>query len=223
MGVELLAREKDYLVCRKEPGQESEHQLPALLEGELGLAPGTLRCVHRLDRAVGGVMVYALTPKGAASLSAQVQGHTLWKEYRAVCAGIPQPAAGEMTDYLYKDKTRGRAFPVKKARKGVKLAQLEYQLEGTSQWQDQPVSLVTVRLHTGRFHQIRCQFAARKMPLLGDGKYGSRVKAPGPALYSCQVSFLHPATGQRVTYRVLPPEEVFPWNLFYTKTAPESQ
>lgn len=225
MEIEILARAADYLVCCKLPGLESEHQLPSLLEAQLGLAPGTVRCVHRLDRAVGGVMVYALTPKGAAALSAQVQDHTLRKEYLALCAGVPKPAAGEMVDYLYQDKAKGRAYPVKKLRRGVKEARLEYQAKGSQLLDDQTVSLVQVKLHTGRFHQIRCQFAARKMPLLGDGKYGSRIKAAGPALFSCKLSFLDPATGQRVEYTALPPAEAFPWNLFYTdkKTAPESQ
>ena len=225
MEIEILGRAVDYLVCCKLPGLESEHQLPSLLEAQLGLAPGTVRCVHRLDRAVGGVMVYALTPKGAAALSAQVQDHTLRKEYLALCAGVPKPAAGEMVDYLYQDKAKGRAYPVKKLRRGVKEARLEYQAKGSQLLDDQTVSLVQVKLHTGRFHQIRCQFAARKMPLLGDGKYGSRIKAAGPALFSCKLSFLAPATGQRVEYTALPPADAFPWNLFYTdkKTAPESQ
>lgn len=225
MEIEILGQTADYLVCRKLPGLESEHQLPSLLEAQLGLAPGTVRCVHRLDRAVGGVMVYALTPKGAAALSAQVQDHTLRKEYLALCAGVPEPAAGEMVDYLYQDKAKGRAYPVKKIRRGVKEARLEYQAKDSRSLDNQAVSLVQVKLHTGRFHQIRCQFAARKMPLLGDGKYGSRIKAAGPALFSCKLSFLDPATGQRVEYTALPPAEAFPWNLFYTdkKTAPESQ
>lgn len=225
MEIEILGRAADYLVCRKLPGLESEHQLPSLLEAQLGLAPGTVRCVHRLDRAVGGVMVYALTSKGAAALSAQVQDHTLRKEYLALCAGVPEPAAGEMVDYLYQDKAKGRAYPVKKLRRGVKEARLEYQAKGSRSLDGQTVSQVQVKLYTGRFHQIRCQFAARKMPLLGDGKYGSRIKAAGPALFSCKLSFLDPASGQRVVYTALPPAEAFPWNLFYTdkKTAPESQ
>lgn len=220
-----MCRRRDYLVCLKEPGLESEHQLPALLEEQLNLSPGTVRCVHRLDRAVGGVMVYALTPKGAAALSSQVQDHTLQKEYLALCTGIPQPAAGEMTDYLYQDKAKGRAYPVKKLRRGVKEARLEYRVLGSAQWESQSVSLVRILLHTGRFHQIRCQFAARKHPLLGDGKYGSRIKASGPALFSARLSFLDPSTGNRTAYSALPLGDLFPWALFasYIKTAPESQ
>lgn len=225
MEIRILCRRRDFLVCLKEPGLESELQLPALLEEQLNLSPGTVRCVHRLDRAVGGVMVYALTPKGAAALSAQVQDHTLQKKYLALCAGVPQPAAGEMVDYLYQDKAKGRAYPVKKLRRGVKEARLEYRALASALWEGQPVSLVEVTLHTGRFHQIRCQFAARKMPLLGDGKYGSRIKVPGPALFSARLSFLDPADGQRVTCAAHPPEAEFPWSLFPLdmKTAPESQ
>ncbi len=206
----ILHSESEYAILRKQPGQECEHELPALLTAELG---GEAYCVHRLDRAVGGVMVYARTKAAAAALGAQMQSGEFEKEYLAVAAGTLSEEDGEFVDFLFKDSLKGRAFAVKTKRSGVKEARLSYRVLAAAPYGERGASLVRVKLHTGRFHQIRCQFAARQMPLLGDGKYGSREKGCPIALLSCRISFLHPATRERVEYTITP-EDTFPWNLF---------
>lgn len=209
----ILHQDAALVVCVKPVGVECEHELPALLAEALGGAAQDYYCVHRLDRMVGGVMVYARTTKSAAALSQQVQRRTLKKEYLAVCSGTLTPEGGEMRDFLYKDALKSRAYVVKSARRGVKEAVLQYETLAVSPWEAQDVSLVRVRLHTGRFHQIRCQFAARQHPLLGDGKYGSRVSSCTAALWSARLRFRHPMQGAEMTFSA-PPPALFPWALF---------
>ena len=216
--MELLCVQKEYAVLRKLPGEECETQLPALVCEALG---GEAYCVHRLDRAVGGVMVYARTKAAAAALGAQMQEHSFEKEYLAVVSGRPEANEGVLHDFLYKDPLKGRAFAVKSKRSGVKEAELSYKLLAAAPYEGGEASLVRVTLHTGRFHQIRCQFASRKMPLLGDGKYGSREKRCTVALMSCRIGFTDPQSGERVSFSA-EPERVFPWDLFpeISATAP---
>ena len=208
----LLAEARAFAVCCKAPGMECERELPALLAAQLGGRTEDFRCVHRLDRAVGGVMVYARTAKAAASLSAQIQSRTFEKQYLAVSGGVPKPREGTMRDLLLKDAVRGRSYPVRRMRRGVKEAILDYRVLASAEIGGE-AALLLVRLQTGRFHQIRVQLASRGMPLLGDGKYGSRVKGCTPALWSCAVGFDHPETGQRVRFSALPPA-CFPWDCF---------
>ncbi len=205
----ILHAERSFLVCRKPVGVECEHELPALLAGALRCEPDSIYCVHRLDRAVGGVMVYARTRSAAAELSRQAQERTLQKEYLAVCEGVPAPREGTLRDYLYKDNVRQKSFPVASPRRGVKEAVLDYTVlqEGGHS------ALVRVKLHTGRFHQIRCQLAARGHPLLGDGKYGSRERGCTTALWSCRLAFLHPVTRAPLAFEAAPPQ-CFPWSGF---------
>ena len=101
--------------------------VPAELRARWGSPRAYVGVVHRLDMGVSGVMVYARTPKAAAALSAQVAAHTFEKEYRCICAGAPEPAAGQMRDFLFKDSRRGKVFPVKSARKGAREALLDYE------------------------------------------------------------------------------------------------
>lgn len=205
----ILQLQNEYVIIRKLPGQECEHELPELLIRELG---GEAYCVHRLDRAVGGVMVYARTKAAAASLSAQIQNGSFEKDYLAVLPNVPENSEGELRDFLFKDSIKNRSFAVKTKRSGVKEAVLSYRVLGTAAYGERTAALVRVKLQTGRFHQIRCQFASRQMPLLGDRKYGSREKCP-LALLSCRISFLHPKTKERVEYS-LSPDGTFPWNMF---------
>ena len=142
-------------------------------------------------------MVFARSQASAAALSRAVQEKRLNKEYFALVSGVPTPAAGEMIDFLFKDSQKGKVFAVKRPRKGVREARLTYR----TLWSGgaEPVSLVRILLDTGRTHQIRVQFSSRGMPLLGDGKYGSRVKGE-LALFSCALGFPHPVTGQRMEF-----------------------
>ena len=152
--------------------------------------------LHRLDAAVGGVMVFARTKKAAAELSQAVQTGAMVKDYVALVHGTP-PEMGDWTDLLFKDSRKNKVFVVSRERKGVKKARLEFtRLTG-----EEP-ALVRIRLHTGRSHQIRVQFASRGYPLLGDHKYGARDERPAPALFSCRLTF--PYGGKTVCFEAYP-------------------
>ena len=165
--------------------------------------------VHRLDRGTGGVMVLAKTKLCAGKLSALVSERAFSKEYLAVIKGTPAEKEGVFKDLLFKDSRKNKSFVVSRQRKGVKEASLEYRVLSSRD----DTSLVLVKLHTGRTHQIRVQFASRKMPLLGDGKYGSRDNRCETALWSCRLSFKHPITGEEICCASLPPKE-YPWDGF---------
>ncbi len=145
--------------------------------------------VHRLDRRVGGAMLFARSSRAAAEISTLIQDGGLEKEYYAVVSGECEPS-GIMTDYLYKDIRLNKAFVVSKERKGVKKAELTYTTLESRETSRGRLSLVKVRLITGRFHQIRAQFSSRGMPLVGDKKYGSRITTDGVsiALFSADIS-----------------------------------
>ena len=187
--MEILYSNKHYTVIVKPVGLDSEHDVPAALGGEV-------YPIHRLDKNVGGVMVYARTKAAAASLSRAVQEGTMVKEYVALVHGTP-PESGDWEDWLFKDSRKNKVFVVKRQRSGVKQARLEFQrlTEGET-------SLVHVRLHTGRSHQIRVQFASRGFPLVGDHKYGARDDSPAPMMVSRRISF--PLQGQTMVYEAAP-------------------
>ena len=209
--IEILYQDKQLAVCVKPLGVlaqgDGEKDMIALLKEQLG---GEIFPVHRLDRNVGGVMVFARHAKAAASLSAQIQQGSFVKRYLAAVQGAPSPDSGEMTDLLFKDSRSGKTFVVDRPRKGVKEARLAYRTLDSVEGK----SLVLVRLFTGRTHQIRAQFASRRMPLLGDGKYGSRDRQCNIALWSHRVSFTHPASGEPMDFGVLPDLHQYPWNVF---------
>jgi 23S rRNA pseudouridine1911/1915/1917 synthase len=191
--LEILYSDKDLAVCLKPVGLDSEHELPAAIAAELG---GEVFPIHRLDKNVGGVMVYARSKKAAAALSKAVQDGGLVKEYVALVHGTP-PERGDWEDLLFKDSSKNKVFVVKKERKGVKKARLEF-----VRLQSGDTSLVRIRLHTGRSHQIRVQFSSRGFPLLGDHKYGARDEYTAPMLFSCCLTF--PFGGKIHRYEVLP-------------------
>lgn len=199
------------IVCLKQPGELSqagragERSLPDALETEVG---GTVYPVHRLDREAGGVMVYARTKKAAAFLSAAIQGRKMEKEYVCIVRGMPAEESGTYRDLLLHDKQRNKTFVVDRMRGGVKEALLTYRvLERNDRH-----SLVRVALQTGRTHQIRVQFASRKTPLVGDGKYGGGSGAL--ALWSCRLAFPHPDTGKMVVFECMPKDGI--WTEFAT-------
>lgn len=185
---------------------DAEDAMPALLQKRLG---GAIFPVHRLDQPTGGVMVYARTQDAAAKLSAQMQSEAFGKEYLAVLDGTPEPAEGEMHDLLFFDRQKGKSYAVRRKRAGVKDARLAYRVLA----QAEGLTLVRVRLYTGRTHQIRVQFSSRGWPLTGDGKYGSRNNRCAPALWSAELHFAHPVTGETLIFRSQPPE-AYPWTLF---------
>ena len=179
--IEILQETAELALCVKPAGVcaqgEGENDLPALLSHQLGCK---IYPVHRLDQAVGGVMVFAKTQRMAAVLSQAIQEGRLRKEYLAVLTKRPEADCGELHDLLFHDRFKNKTYVVSKVRKGVKKASLSYRVLAIADGR----CLVHVRLHTGRTHQIRVQFASRGCPLVGDGKYGSRVNAAAPALWS---------------------------------------
>lgn len=189
----ILYSDRDIAVCVKPVGLDSEHQVPEAMIQELG---GQIFPIHRLDKNVGGVMVYARTKGAAATLSKAVQEGTVVKEYVALVHGAP-PEEGDWQDLLWKDSTKNKVFVVKRERKGVKKARLEYRRLSEGE-----PSLVRIRLHTGRSHQIRVQFASRGFPLVGDKKYGGKDEHSAPMLFSCCLTFPH--KGQTLRFEQLP-------------------
>lgn len=167
---------------------------------------GEIFPVHRLDRETGGIMVYARTKAAAALLSAAIQNHVLKKEYVCVIRGVPEQPEGTYRDLLLHDKQRNKTFVVQRMRGGVKEAILDYRVLT----QMQETSLVRVSLRTGRTHQIRVQFASRKTPLLGDGKYGGG--SGELALWSCRLEFPHPDTKKMMCFEQMPSGGV--WTAF---------
>jgi len=191
--MEILFSDKQIVVCIKPVGLDSEQEVPAALKEQLG---GEIFPIHRLDKNVGGVMVYARAKQAAAALSKAVQEGTMVKEYVAMVHGTP-PETGDWEDLLWKDSKKNKVFVVKRQRAGVKKARLEFtRLKAGEQ------SLVHVRLHTGRSHQIRVQFASRGFPLVGDHKYGSRDSSTAPMLFSCRLTF--PYRGETRVFEKLP-------------------
>lgn len=208
--MKIIHQTAEYVVVCKAAGEDSEHDLPEMLAEQNGDQATDYYVVHRLDQAVAGLLVLARNRVTAAELSRQLTENRLRKTYLCVVSGVPAPAKGEMQDLLYQDKMKRKMFPVKRKRAGVKEASLTYRVLETQE----PLTLVEVELQTGRFHQIRCQFAARKLPLVGDGKYGSRVRSPHLALFCRQLSFYDAKEKKECSFTATPPAE-FPWEIFY--------
>lgn len=214
MDIEILHSDRDVLVCAKPSGmlsqsdEKGEKGVKELIEESSGK---TLHLINRLDRPVSGLMVFALNPKAAAKLSADVAEHTKFvKEYLVCISGKPMEDAAILKDYLFRDRASGKTFVVNSPRKGAKDASLEYKLLETVETETGAnISLLAVRLHTGRTHQIRAQLSSRGMPVAGDGKYGSRIKSSGIALHSYRVIFSHPFTAQKMEFTCPPIGEIF--------------
>jgi len=170
-----------------------------------------LGLVHRLDRPAGGVMVFAKTSKAASRLSDMIRSRNIVKEYAAVVHGSPPAPSGTLVHYLWKDPKTNLVHAVRKTHKLAKEAVLDYRTLG----EREGLSLVRIRLHTGRTHQIRVQMAASGCPLYGDQRYGARVNRPGMqlALWSLRIAFLHPVRKVPVAFAA-PPPAVHPWSLW---------
>ncbi|MBQ9854728.1 MAG: RluA family pseudouridine synthase [Clostridia bacterium] len=210
MDIEILYEDAYLVACVKPAGMLSEDGgMPDALSGQLNAK--RIFCVHRLDKDVGGVMIYAKDGKTAALLSEAIAAHRAKKEYLLICQGVPQAKEGTLTDLLYHDKQKNKTYVVSRERKGVKDAALDYEVVRYDDESD--LSLVKALLKTGRSHQIRVQFASRKMPLAGDMKYGSKIKKSRIALWSYRYSFRHPITGEDMTFAKTPPMED-PWTAF---------
>ena len=196
----ILYEDTALVVLDKPAGLSSEDGVPAALRKLWDRPDAYVGVIHRLDTGVSGLMV---TPDAPPFV----------KQYRALIAGGPDeklPAEGVLRDYLFKDSRKGRVFPVSRPRKGVKEAVLEYRISASAP--DGSASLADITLHTGRTHQIRVQFASRRHPLWGDGKYGSRIKGD-IALQSARLRFIHPDTGKVMDFRLPVPGTWPAWGI----------
>ncbi len=223
--MKILYEDKYLLVCEKPIGVESqissngkENMLELLSRyREESGENSYVGLVHRLDTVTGGAMIYSKREDMTGKLSALVQSGDYKKTYLAVVHGVPEEAEGEMRDLLYHDKQKNKSFVVAKSRAGVKEALASFRLiESVKREDGEEISLVEVELMTGRTHQIRVQLASRKMPIVGDGKYGSRDNRATCALWSHKVEFTHPVTKQKIQ-AVSYPSDTYPWDIFKAK------
>lgn len=165
--------------------------------------------VHRLDRPTGGVMVFARTSKAASRLCEQIQAGEFEKKYLAVTVGKPRERRGRLLNYLIKDEVSNMVKIAPAMIDGAKKAILDYNVLETKD----ALSLIDVKLITGRAHQVRVQLMGQGCPIFGDVKYGTVGKGHKLALWSYSLRFLHPTTKQTMVFKVFPPE-VTPWKFF---------
>lgn len=177
---------------------------------------GNVYCglIHRLDRPTGGIMVFAKSSKAASRLSEQMREGDFEKRYYATVVGVPREEKATLTHYMKKNAVNNMVYVCEPTVEGAKFAQLAYTvLESKND-----LSLVDVRLHTGRSHQIRVQMNAIGCPVYGDMRYGGEKAKKGYlALWAYYLSFTHPVSKERLVFRVQPPKENIPWNLFNTE------
>ena len=207
--IELLYKDLDIIVCVKPEGllstkdSSNKANMEDVLKEENNLSE--IYPIHRLDREVEGVMVYALNKSAAANLSKDVANHLRFaKKYLAVVNGCPENDSGILEDLLFKDSSKNKSYVVKRERKGVKKAKLEYELLAT----DNSKSLLRIKLFTGRTHQIRVQLSSRNMSIFGDKKYGGKPYQK-LALFCESLSFIHPKTGEELTFTKKPENSIF--------------
>ncbi len=164
-----------------------------------------LGLVHRLDRPVGGVMVFAKTSKAASRLSEEIRNKTFKKTYLAIVNGKMESESGEYVDYLWKDEKQNTSYVVKEGKKNSKLAKLNYEVIAYNEKEN--VSLVKINLQTGRHHQIRVQFSSRMHALYGDSKYHGRGAGSGICLWAYKIKFVHPVKKEEMEFEDFPPKE----------------
>lgn len=192
MNDRIVFENKDVIIYNKIAGEDSEH-MSEILNQEVYV-------INRLDKPVSGLICLAKNSKAASFLNNQVQNKTFSKTYYAVVLGQLE-SSGVLKDFLLHDKRVNKSYVVKKERKGVKEASLEYEVISIFKKEDITYSLVRVKLHTGRTHQIRVQFASRQHPLVGDGKYGSRVKT-NIKLLSCAIGVTLPGEKEQRVFEI---------------------
>lgn len=219
--IEILYKNKDFLVCVKPQGVPSQpdttkcDDMVSLLSAQLeNLGESKdIFVIHRLDRSTGGLILYARNKSAAAEFSRLVaEKDGFEKHYVTIVLGKPENESDNMTDYLFKDSAQKKAFIVKNERKGAKLASLDYRVEKTVINDKKTFSLLKIKLNTGRYHQIRAQLSSRGMPIYADGKYGSREKAPHFALWASKLAFTYKS--KIYEFEKNPDFDKIPWNLF---------
>ena len=209
--MEILFEDNEILVCIKPVGivSQSDNKAESMISFLEQHTANTVYPLHRLDRQVGGVMVYAKSHFAASVLSRDIAEHRFKKEYIALIHGKPETDKGEMRDLLFKDSRKNKSYVVNRMRKGVKEALLEYEVLNSKDG----LSLVKILLHTGRTHQIRVQFASRKMPLVGDRKYGAEDDFKNIGLWSYKITFKHPKTKEMLEFEKMPDNFMGEWIL----------
>lgn len=220
--IKILYEDNHLLVVEKPvnvPVQEDasgDKDLLTILKEDLKVRyqkPGNvfLGLVHRLDRPVGGVIVFAKTSKAASRLSDSLRKQDFDRGYLAVVRGVPPEKHAVLEHYLKKDRRKNQVFVVPPREKGAKYAKLEYEVLASAGG----LSLLRVKLYTGRSHQIRVQLSAIGCPLYGDQKYGQKVNKPGQqlALWAYSLAFLHPVKKEKMVVHSLPPD-AYPWNIW---------
>ncbi len=229
MTLEVFYEDRDIIVVKKPAGVESQarHSLEPDMVSEIrchiretagsGAEP-YVGVVHRLDKPVAGLMVYAKTGKAAAALSTQIRENRMKKTYRAVVCGRCVDNVGNFVDYLLKDPKENRSVIVDKGRDGAKRAELKYHVLGVREVSEAgPLTSVEIELLTGRHHQIRVQFAGHGLPLWGDARYGTAERLSDPvspfsrrlALCACGLTFAHPVSGRPLSFSMEPDAPIF--------------
>ena len=206
--IKILCDNENFIVCIKEAGlvsednsgKNSEISLPAILSSQLG--DTQLFAVHRLDKEVSGVMVYAKNKESAANISRQITEGKLEKEYLTLVSGKTEADTAELRHLLFHDRMKNKTYVVDRKRNGVKEALLRYTLISYNETND--TSILRVRLYTGRTHQIRVQLSHIGHPVCGDKKYGSRYVAKNVMLHSFYLAFYDPETSERLCFTCLP-------------------
>ena len=161
-----------------------------------------LGLVHRLDRPVGGVMVFAKTSKAASRLSEEVRNKTFKKEYLVICNGKMEKDKDTLMDYLWKDEKNNTSYVVKSTKKNAKEAILDYEVLGYNEKEN--LSILKIDLHTGRHHQIRVQLSSRMHAIYGDNKYHGRGANTGICLWAYKLIIVHPTAKEKMVFTDLP-------------------
>ena len=217
--IEILHKTKNTVVIYKPSGIPSQKD-PTGDPDAMTLTSDALRAmgegadlwlIHRIDRVVGGILIFARNKRTAAALSELVKERILTKEYYAVVDGNAE--GGVIESFIFRDARLGKAFIVDRERAGVKRARLSYKRLASVETEKGIKTLVYVTLDTGRFHQIRAQMSHIKAPICGDGKYGSRDKdVSGIALFASHLELTN--SGEHINVSRLPELSAYPWCLF---------
>ena len=209
--MQILYQDEDIILCVKPPRvlcTDEPGGVPELLRQAIGAPSADIRTVHRLDRVVSGLMVLARNAAAASELSRQIREGEFGKSYLAILHGIPEEPEGLLRDLLLRDKRERKTYVVTEPAKGVQEALLRYRLLSTAE----QLSKVSIELITGRTHQIRVQFSSRGLPLVGDRKYSTLEDDCEIALWSWQLRFKHPTTGESLSFELSPPT-AYPWTV----------
>ncbi len=227
--VQILFENKYLIVCVKpsgvlsqDDGKDSENMVKILSEYRRQKGESDyIGIVHRLDRNVSGIMVFSKREDFTGKLSGALSDKTVTeKEYLAILCGRPEKESDTLVDLLFRDSRAGKTFVVDRKRAGVREASLEYKVIAEKEHEGQVLTLVRIKLHTGRTHQIRAQFSSRALPLAGDGKYGGRFCRETSNNIALCAARLSVKAGINATFdlTVLPDTTEFPWCLFGEKT-----